>query len=368
MADYSEDRRTVMTLDAGGTNFVFSATQGNRAVVEPFTQPAHPAVLDDSLRGIVRGFERVASLAPSPPVAISFAFPGPCDYASGIVVAPNNLPAYRNVALGPMLEDRFGLPVFINNDGDLFALGEATAGLLPHVNGLLAQAGSAKRFRNLLGFTLGTGFGCGIVHDGRLVAGDNSMSGEVWLFRNKLSPGTNVEEGVSIRAIKRAYAAGAGLSAEATPEPRVIADIAEGRSDGNAGAAREAFRRLGEVAGDAISLASTLIDGLVVIGGGMAASHRLFLPALVAEMNSNYETPAGVPFRRLVQVAFDLEDPPQLETFLRGRSIEVRVPGSDRDVVFDALHRVGVGVSRLGTSHATAIGAYAHALNQLSKG
>jgi len=64
---------------------------------------------------------------------------------------------------------------------------------------------------------------------------------------------------------------------------------------------------------------------------------------------------------------FDLEDPEQMETFLRGRTIDLTVPGSGRTVSFDALQRTGVGVSRLGTSHAVAIGAYAHALTQLAR-
>ncbi len=86
-----------------------------------------------------------------------------------------------------MLEDRFGLPTFINNDGDLFAYGEAAAGFLPYVNGLLEQAGSPKRFRNLFGVTLGTGLGGGIVRDGELFIGDNSVAGEIWLMRHKLA-------------------------------------------------------------------------------------------------------------------------------------------------------------------------------------
>jgi len=55
------------------------------------------------------------------------------------------------VALGPMLEERFGIPTFINNDGDLFVYGEAIAGFLPYVNGLLEKAGSPKRYKNLFG-------------------------------------------------------------------------------------------------------------------------------------------------------------------------------------------------------------------------
>ena len=367
MPDYASDERIVMTLDAGGTNFVFSAMQANRPVVESFALPSNADRLDRSLDTVIEGFRRVREQLVAPPVAISFAFPGPADYFNGIIVRPPNLVAYRDVALGPMLEDRFGLPTFINNDGDLFACGEAAAGFLPYVNGVLEKAGSPKRFRNLLGVTLGTGFGGGIVRDGELFVGDNSSSGEIWLSRHKGKLDTNVEEGASIRAVRRVYAQNAGLRFEDAPEPRVIAEIAGGLAPGDRAAAREAFRRMGEVAGDAIALAITLLDGLVVIGGGIAAAHRHFLPALIAEMNGTYTAPDGQRFRRLIPRAFDLEDPAQLAEFVRGETKELPVPGSSRTVRFDGFERVGVGISRLGTSEATAIGAYAFALNQLER-
>ena len=177
---------------------------------------------------LLEGFERVKASVPTPPVAISFAFPAPADYFNGIIVGPRNLPAYSNVALGPMLEDRFGLPVYINNDGDLFTYGEAASGLLPYVNGLLEQAGSPKRFRNLLGVTLGTGLGGGIVRDGELHTGDNSVAGEVWIMRHKGEVDANAEEGASIRAVRRVYARLAGIAFDEAPEPRVISQIAEG--------------------------------------------------------------------------------------------------------------------------------------------
>ncbi len=365
MLNSSTDDRIVMTLDAGGTNFVFSAMQANRPIVESFSLPSNADNLDRSLDTLVEGFRRVQGQLSAPAVAISFAFPAPADYFNGIIVGPRNLPAYRDVALGPMLEDTFGLPTFINNDGDLFAYGEASAGFLPYVNGLLEKAGSPKRFRNLIGVTLGTGLGGGIVRDGELFTGDNSVSGEMWLIRHKLERDSNAEEGASIRAVRRVYAAQAGLRPEDAPEPKVIYDIAEGRVLGDRAAAQEAFRRMGEVAGDAIALAGTLIDGLVVIGGGIAGAHRQFLPAIVAEMNGTYAAPNGERFRRLIPRAFNLEEPGQLETFLRGEQKELRVPCSSRTVRFDALQRVGVGISRLGTSEATAIGAYAFALRRL---
>jgi glucokinase len=359
------DDHIVMTLDAGGTNFVFSALQANRPVIASFALPANADDLSSSLANIVEGFGRTQEQLPAPPVAISFAFPAPADYFNGIIINPCNLPAYRNVALGPMLEDRFGLPTFINNDGDLFAYGEAAAGFLPYVNGLLEKAGSPKRYRNLFGVTLGTGFGGGIVRDGALFIGDNSMAGEIWLARHKLERGTNAEEGASIRAVRRVYAAEAGMRLEEAPEPKAIYEIAEGHAAGDRAAAQEAFRRMGEVAGDAIAQAVTLLDSLVVIGGGIAGAHRQFLPAIVEEMNGTYQAPGGEHFPRLAQRAFNLEDPRQLEAFLTGETKELTVPGSSRKVKFDGLQRTGVGISRLGTSEATAIGAYAFALKSL---
>ena len=370
---HTNDPRAVMTLDAGGTNFVFSAMRANRTVVAPFVLPANADNLEHSLGNITAGFRRVQESLPDPPAAISFAFPGPCDYISGIVIRPGNLPAYRDVPLGAILEDTFGLPTFINNDGDLFAYGEATAGFLPYVNGLLEKAGSPKRFRNLLGVTLGTGFGGGLVRDGQLIIGDNSAGGEVWLLRHKLDRDRNAEEGASIRAVRRAYAAATGIPFEQSPQPKDIFAIAEGpaegpaRSGGDREAAREAFRLLGEVTGDAIAEADTLLDGLVVIGGGIAGAHRQFLPAIVAEMNGSYTAPNGEKFRRLIPQAFNLEDADDLALFLKGEPKELVVPGSGRRVRFDAMQRVGVGISRLGTSEATAIGAYAYALSQLDR-
>jgi glucokinase len=361
-----DDSRIVMTLDAGGTNFRFSAIRGNRPVTETVALPSNGDNLERCLANIVEGFTRIKQKCPSPPVAISFAFPGPADYPNGIIGDLGNLPAFRGgVALGPMLEEKFSIPIFINNDGDLFTYGEAIAGLLPHVNSLLEKAGSPKRFKNLFGVTLGTGFGGGIVSDGELFIGDNSMAGEVWLLRNKLNPQMNAEEGACIRAVRRVFAEKSGTPFDQAPEPKMIFDIGSSKQPGNQAAALEAFRRLGEVVGDAMGNALTLIDGLAVVGGGVSGAWPLFLPALVEELNSSYTAPNGNKFRRLASVAFNLEDPAQLEKFLHGETREIVVPGSQRKVKYDSLQRLGVGMSRLGTSEAVAIGAYAFALRKL---
>ncbi len=215
--------------------------------------------------------------------------------------------------------------------------------------------------------TLGTGFGGGIVRNGELFIGDNSMAGEVWLLRNKLAPTMNAEEGSCIRAVRRAFAEITAIPFEKAPEPKVIFDIATGKVPGSKEAATESFRRLGEVVGDAMGNALTLIDGLAVIGGGVSGAWPMFLPSLVNELNSNYTGPAGNQYRRLASAAFNLEDPAQLEKFLKGETREITVPCSTTTVKYDPLQRVGVGMSRLGTSEAVAIGAYAFALRKLDQ-
>ena len=132
-------------------------------------------------------------------------------------------------------------------------------------------------------------------------------------------------------------------------------------------AIQDAFRRLGEVAGDAIANALTLLDGLVVIGGGLAAAAPHFLPALVAQLNSRLRSLAGGDVPRLELTAFDLEDAAGLARFLAGSPRTITVPGSDHRVLYDPEKRTGVGLTRLGTSRAVALGAYAFALRALDR-
>ena len=378
---HMEDPRIVLTLDAGGTNLVFGAVRGGREIVPPVTLSAAVGTIDEFLQLLITGFHRVydgaqsrarapgSAEVPAEPVAISFAFPGPADYEHGVIGDLVNLPVFRGgVPLGPALEDQFGLPVFISNDGDLFALGESVAGFLPHVNSLLDQADSPRRYRNLLGVTFGTGFGAGVVCDGRLLQGDNSAAGEINRLRNRLVPEWTVEESVSIRGVQRVYARESDTDLAECPAPEEINEIGLGKRPGDRLAAQRAFEELAIVAGDAVASVASLVDGLVVIGGGLARGHRLFMDRLVREMNAPYETPFGGCVPRFESRALNLDDPEELATFLRGDLRELRVPLSSRAILHDATKAVGVGVTRLGTARAVSIGAYALALARMDDG
>ena len=364
---YSNDNRTVITLDAGGTNFAFGAIKGNKFIVEPLVLPSNADDLDRCLETMVEGFTRIIDKLDEKPVAISFAFPGPADYPNGIIggYLPN-FPSFRDgVALGPFLEDKFGIPVYINNDADLYAYGEALGGVLPELNEKLAKSGSNKHFNNLLAFTFGTGFGFGFVSKGELHIGDNSCV-ETFCLRHKHMPRVMVEEGVSIRAVKRVYAEESG-STDITLTPKDIFEIAEGRRAGDVEAAKTAFAMLGEVAGDAMATAVTLIDGVIVIGGGLSAAAKYIKPALLKEMRSKIHTMQGGSLNRVQMAVYDLDNEAEFEAFAKGESRTIKVYGSEREVSYDPQKRIGITFSKIGANSATSVGAYAFALNQLDK-
>lgn len=364
MKQQDNSQKIVVTLDAGGTNFVFGAMCDGKPIGNSLTLPSMAHDLDLCLSTLIKGFEQTISSLPYAPVAISFAFPGPADYRNGVIggFLPN-FPSFRDgVALGPMLEEHFGIPVFINNDADLFAYGEAMGGALPRINRMLKEAGSVKRYRNLLGFTFGTGFGFGFVMDGRLNLGDNSCV-ETFCLKHRDYPEFIVEDGIAIRAVKRVYRELSGDEREL--EPKDIYNIAEGNLEGDAEAAKEAFATQGRVAGDAMATAVTLMDGVIVIGGGLAGASKYFMPALLDEMRSKIKTMSGDSLNRVQMNIYNLDNKAEFEQFARGNSTKIKVYGSDKYVTYDPEKRVGITISDIGASNAVSLGAYLYAIDNI---
>ncbi len=362
---YKTDQRIVVTLDAGGTNFVFSAMRGYDFIVDPITYPSNAHDLDLCLSTMVKGFAEVIEKLDEKPVALSFAFPGPADYKAGIIggYLPN-FPCFRDgVALGPFLKSKFGLPVFINNDGDLFAYGEATGGALPEVNRRIKELGGTRQYTNMLGYTFGTGLGIGSVINGNLNLGNNCCV-ETFCLRNKRLPEIIAEEGASIRAIKREY--GKLINDENHGlEPYDIFKIAEGGKEGNREAAIKAFELFGEIAGDAFATAVTLTDSLVVVGGGLTGAIKYIKPSLLREMRSTLKTMSDETVNRVQLRVFDLDDELEFAKFVVGDPHPIQVYGTEETAVYDPMKRTGLIVSKLGASKAISIGAYVYALNSI---
>ncbi len=362
---YEQDKRIVMVLDAGGTNFVFSAIQGCEEIIDPIRLPAVADDIEGCLNRLVEGFEQVKAQLPAEPVAISFAFPGPADYKNGIIGDLPNFPAFRGgVALGPFLKKKFGIPVYINNDGDLFAYGEALAGALPEVNAAIKAAGGTKQYKNLLGVTFGTGFGGGVVIDGKLLSGDNGCGGDVWCFRHKDAPQCICEEAVGVRGIKRMYAEYSGTNADDLT-PKDICDIADGVREGDMEAAKATFAKLGEVAANTMAQAVTQCDGIMVMGGGLTGAAKHFVPAMIKEFNGTIGRFSGETFPRMQMKVYDLTDMANIGEFVNGASVTVKVPVYGDEIVYDKEKRTGLMISKLGASKAISLGAYTFALAQI---
>lgn len=364
---FAEDKRTVVTLDAGGTHFRFAAMQGCEFVTDTFELDTHSNDLNLLLEDLFVGFEQTINKLQEKPVAISFAFPGPADYPNGIFPKRlANFPCFeKGVALGPFLENKFQMPVFINNDADLFTYGEALAGILPHINKKILEHGGVKQYHNLVGFILGTGFGIGITSNNKMFIGDNCCS-EIYCSPSKWDQNLIAEEGVSQRAVLRYYFEEANdPQAGNYRDSYTIYQIADGTITGDKAAALRAFERFGKAAGYTIAQAACILDGLIVLGGGVSKAAKFYMPALMQELNARMNTLDGQQLPRVPSHIYNLLDNSQFDEFVNGNTKEVQIIGTDKTIKIDTQGRLGIALSHLGTSRATSIGAYCFALHAL---
>ncbi|HUW41600.1 MAG TPA: ROK family protein [Rectinemataceae bacterium] len=95
---------------------------------------------------------------------------GPLDSRRGVILSPPNLPGWDEVPVVRFFHERFGAPVRLQNDANACALAEW-------------RWGAARGSASAVFLTFGTGLGAGIVLDGRLYDGANSMAGEVGHLR-----------------------------------------------------------------------------------------------------------------------------------------------------------------------------------------
>ncbi|HWB25583.1 MAG TPA: ROK family protein [Chitinophagaceae bacterium] len=97
--------------------------------------------------------------------AIGIGVPGVVDVEDGIVYDVQYIPSWVEVPLKQLMQARYDVPVFVNNDANCFALGEY-------------YFGKGKGTVNMIGLTIGTGLGAGIIINRHLYAGPNCGAGE----------------------------------------------------------------------------------------------------------------------------------------------------------------------------------------------
>lgn len=234
----------VMGVDLGGTNVRAAIWDGERL------GEIHSARIDASAPG-EEVFARVCSVigacGPARCAAIGIGVPSLVDAERGIAYDTLNIPGWSEFPLKRRLEERFGLPAFADNDANCFALGEH-------------RFGKGRPYRTLVGLTLGTGLGGGIIIDGKLHSGRLGGAGEFGMvpYRDRF-----VEYYAAGQFFRNVH----GLSGEE----------AAARAASGDPAARAMFHEYGIHLGNAIQVVLHAIDPeIIILGGSVSRSFRFF--------------------------------------------------------------------------------------------
>jgi glucokinase len=239
---------TIVGIDLGGTKVsVGTVTGGTLARVERREVPSQEAA-DVVLAAIV---DVIGEVFDDSVVGIGCGVPSVVDVDEGIVFDVENIPSWKEMPLKAALEDRFGVSVSVNNDANAFAVGE-------HV------FGSGRDYSDMVGLTLGTGMGTGVIVNGRLYSGSNCGVGEIGMMAHK---GLTLEEHCSGPFFQREYG--------------VAGDEIYRRARAGGTEAIAAFDRFGFELSEAVMIALYAYDPQAVIfGGSISAAYDLFEPSL----------------------------------------------------------------------------------------
>lgn len=268
----------VLGVDVGGTTIAGGLVTTDGTILRDERVPTHragPGTARATLADLIESLLRRAEASGLAMAGIGVGVPGIVDAAAGrIGDEVPNVPELAGQPLAEMLRRRFRLPVFLDNDVNALALAELIFGL-------------GRGARSMVVLAAGTGFGSGIVLDGRLVRGAHGFGGEFGHAPVKFdgppcwcggrgclavyASGRGIAEAARGRA---ASAAGAGLLQRAGGDPLAITAplVFRAAQAGDSSAAEivdEACRALGAMIG---VLVNGLNPDVVVVTGGVAAA------------------------------------------------------------------------------------------------
>ncbi|MDP2235986.1 MAG: ROK family protein [Bacteroidales bacterium] len=157
-----KSKNIVVGLDIGGTNMRLGLVKENVLqkidTIPIFDVNDKKGTLDQLIGLIEQNFSHNIA-------AIGMGVPSLVDLKTGVIFDTVNIPSWKVVPLKVILEERFNVPVYINNDANCFAIGEK-------------YFGHGKDYDNMVGLISGTGTGAGIISNGKLVSGRNCGAGE----------------------------------------------------------------------------------------------------------------------------------------------------------------------------------------------
>ena len=199
---------------------------------------------------------------------------GPLSSKTGRIMAPPNLPLWVDVPVVDILQKRYGVPVRLQNDANACALAEW-------------RYGAGRGCENMIFLTCGTGFGAGLILDGRLYSGSHDMAGEIGHVRlekdgpvgyGKAGSCEGFCSGGGIKRLAASIAESAAVKPEWYPDRCDAKSVAEAAKAGDE-TALEVWRVSGEKLGAALAILVDLFDPQrIVIGSIFARSGELLIP------------------------------------------------------------------------------------------
>jgi glucokinase len=262
----------IIGVDVGGTKtaVLLGTARGEIVRREQFATGAERGCLP-VLAEIMASIDRVRQTSGGELLAISVSIGGPLDVLEGMILDPPHLPGWDRVPLKGILRDRFGVPVYVEHDGNAGALAEW-------------YFGAGQGAQNIVFLTMGTGFGAGLILNGHLYRGTTDVAGEVGHIRI-------AEDGPACygkRGSLEGFASGTGialLAAEMFPAlygggtstAELYAQYCAGGAE-----AREVFARASLYLGRGFAMIADLLNPeRIIMGGlGLRVHDALVAPAL----------------------------------------------------------------------------------------
>ncbi|HMT09223.1 MAG TPA: ROK family protein [Pyrinomonadaceae bacterium] len=286
-------KKIVIAMDLGGTNMRFAAVRSNGEIVASLRSKTPGGDASVVFAAIVSGIAGVIQRSKvRKPLAISAAVPTTSTTPEGILSKLPNLPALDHFDLGGSLRNEFNVPVLVVNDATSATIGEH-------------WLGASKYARTVIGITLGTGVGGGLIVDGKPHSGADGSAGEIGHFcvdpnGPMCGCGSNgcLEQYVSGTAIVR-FAKDVGLSVGTSKD---VFELAMSGNELAAGVFDHAGRHFGVALANLINI---LNPEKIVVGGGVAAGWRLLKPAVLAEVEKRA---FAIPAERVTIVRAKLGD------------------------------------------------------------
>lgn len=269
----------VIGVDLGGTNLKAAVVDGALQVHASIERVIAGLGREELLAALAAAVGELRESAEVEVEAVGLGVAALFDDRRGLAVSSTHLP-FAGVAIGALMEERLGLPVFVDNDANVALIAE-------HRHGAAQGEGVA------LLVALGTGVGGAIAFDGELYRGSQGAAGEVGHI--VLSPdGPDCGPGCRSRGCLEAFVSGSALAREGRAAAAARPDSALGRAlrDGRvidgplvtesalAGerVALEILTTLGEWLGlGLLSLANVLDPDVIVVGGGVSGAGELIL-------------------------------------------------------------------------------------------